>query len=87
MAARSIPEIIAHIRMVCDNSSVDTTLIQTEDLYALCDAAESKDEPVLLWQRLRQAALSDDPMPDHIRAMLFRTANALMVEAERGWHD
>lgn len=38
--ARKLSEIIAHIRMVSANSNVDTTLIQTEDLEALCDAAE-----------------------------------------------
>lgn len=38
---RRLPEIIAHIRAVCANPSVSTTLIQTEDLLALCDAAEA----------------------------------------------
>ncbi len=37
---RKLGEIIAHIRMVVANPSVDTTLIQTEDLEVLCDAAE-----------------------------------------------
>ena len=37
---RPLNEIIAHIRMVSANPAVNTTLIQTEDLEALCDAAE-----------------------------------------------
>lgn len=37
---RPIPEIIAHIRAVTANPAISTTLIQTEDLTALCDAAE-----------------------------------------------
>lgn len=38
--ARKLEEIIAHIRAVCGNPSIKTTLIQTEDLRALCEAAE-----------------------------------------------
>lgn len=38
--ARRISEIVAHLRAVSDNPSVATTLIQTEDLMVLCDAAE-----------------------------------------------
>ena len=37
---RQLHEIIAHIRMVIANPAVSTTLIQTEDLQVLCDAAE-----------------------------------------------
>ena len=37
---RPLAEIIAHIRMVSENPNVSTTLIQTEDLLLLCDAAE-----------------------------------------------
>lgn len=41
---RPLAEIIAHIRMVCDDPSVEATLIQTEDLYALCDEVEQLRE-------------------------------------------
>lgn len=45
--ARSIKDVITHIRAVAADPSIDTTLIQTEDLLALCDAAErSPDNPV-----------------------------------------
>jgi len=37
---RPLKDIIAHIRAVAANPSVSTTLIQTEDLLALCNAAE-----------------------------------------------
>jgi len=40
---RPINEIIAHLRMACENPSVCTTLIQTCDLLALCDAVERAD--------------------------------------------
>ena len=38
--ARKLEDIILHIRMCIENESVSTTLIQTEDLTVLCDAAE-----------------------------------------------
>lgn len=38
--SRKLTDIIAHIRSCCDNPSIKTTLIQTEDLRALCEAAE-----------------------------------------------
>lgn len=38
---RPLPDIISHIRAVAGDPSIGTTLIQTEDLLALCDAAES----------------------------------------------
>lgn len=38
---RTIADIITHIRMVSDNPNVSSTLIQTEDLLLLCDAAEA----------------------------------------------
>lgn len=38
--AKQLDEITAHIRAVCGNRNVKTTLIQTEDLLLLCDAAE-----------------------------------------------
>lgn len=37
---RTLPQIIAHIRAVAGDPSISTTLIQTEDLLALCTAAE-----------------------------------------------
>lgn len=37
---RKLPDIIAHIRAVAGDPSISTTLIQTEDLLALCTAAE-----------------------------------------------
>lgn len=37
---RPINEVIAHIRAVVANPNVNTTLIQTEDLAALCDAID-----------------------------------------------
>lgn len=39
--SRKISEVIAHIRAVAANPSVSTTMIQTEDLEMLCDAAEA----------------------------------------------
>ncbi len=41
---RPLNEVIAHIRLAAGNPSVSTTLIQTEDLFALCDAAEGQTE-------------------------------------------
>lgn len=37
---RTLPQIITHIRAVIRDPSISTTLIQTEDLTALCDAAQ-----------------------------------------------
>lgn len=37
---RTLNEIISHIRAVAADPSISTTLIQTEDLLALCTAAE-----------------------------------------------
>lgn len=37
---RTIKEIVAHIRAACGDPSVAATLIQTEDLLALCDQIE-----------------------------------------------
>lgn len=48
--ARPLPEIIAHIRAVVADQKVSGTLIQTEDLTALCDAAEENE-------RLREALI------------------------------
>lgn len=42
--ARNIGQIVAHLRAVSANPSVSTTLIQTEDLLVLCDAAERQQE-------------------------------------------
>jgi hypothetical protein len=41
---RTLTEVIAHIRAVSANPAIDTTLIQTEDLEALCAAAEGPRE-------------------------------------------
>ena len=41
---RRLSEVITHIRAVCANPAVDTTLIQTEDLLALCLAADGAGE-------------------------------------------
>lgn len=38
--ARTLDEITSHLRACIENNSISTTLIQTEDLSALCDAAE-----------------------------------------------
>lgn len=38
--ARSVEEIIAQLRAAIANPAISTTLIQTEDLAVLCDAAE-----------------------------------------------
>lgn len=37
---KTINEITAHLRTVCGNPSIKATLIQTEDLLALCEAVE-----------------------------------------------
>lgn len=50
---RSLNEIIAHIRMVVANPNVSTTLIQTEDLEVLCNAAEGKQEGTMTDYRMR----------------------------------
>lgn len=39
--SRPIFEVIEHIRAVVANPAVYTTLIQTEDLIVLCEAAEA----------------------------------------------
>lgn len=39
MMSRTIEEIIVHIRAVISNPNISTTLIQTEDLEKLCNAA------------------------------------------------
>lgn len=72
---------IAHIRAVAANPAIDTTLIQTEDLLALCDAAEAGEEPqrVPLRDRLYAAGRSDEPMQPHVRDLLFQAALALSV--------
>lgn len=52
---RSLDEIIAHIRAVSANPAVSTTLIQTEDLEALCSAAEVYSDLAALKQAQRLA--------------------------------
>ncbi len=44
---RPLAEIITHIRAVAANPAISTTLIQTEDLLALCDAAELDRETMV----------------------------------------
>lgn len=41
---RTLPQIIAHVRAVVGDPSISTTLIQTEDLTLLCDAADALTE-------------------------------------------
>lgn len=45
--ARSLQEITAHIRAVSGNPSIAHTLIQTEDLLALCDYAENNRQAMV----------------------------------------
>jgi hypothetical protein len=42
--ARTLPEIVAHLRACIADGSIKTTLIQTEDLALLCDAAVGPEE-------------------------------------------
>ena len=42
--ARKLEEIVAHLRACIADGSIKTTLIQTEDLGALCDAAIGPEE-------------------------------------------
>lgn len=44
---RTLQEIVAHIRAVSDNPSIAHTLIQTEDLLALCDYAENNRQAMI----------------------------------------
>ena len=41
---RTLTEIKAHLRAVIANGSISTTLIQTEDLAALCDVADAAQD-------------------------------------------
>jgi hypothetical protein len=41
---RALTEIKAHLRMVIANGSISTTLIQTEDLEALCAVADAAQD-------------------------------------------
>jgi hypothetical protein len=54
---RPLPQILAHIRAVAGNPSINTTLIQTEDLLALCDKV---DEAERLRAALRQITEIED---------------------------
>jgi hypothetical protein len=47
---RPLNAIIAHIRAVAGDPRISTTLIQTEDLLALCDAASGPE-----WQPIETA--------------------------------
>lgn len=70
--ARSLNDIVAHIRMVVANPAVSTTLIQTEDLEVLCAAAEAEESlgyatrlAQSLWeQHWKAAAPQWKPLPD-----------------------
>jgi hypothetical protein len=66
---RKLEEIIAHIRAVSANPSVSTTLIQTEDLEALCDAAERQNG------RPTMTAGQKPGNPIHIIAAVERSAD------------
>ncbi len=60
---RKLNEIIAHIRMVVANPNVSTTLIQTEDLEALCRTAEMADSMRHALEMVRDANKSDPHIP------------------------
>jgi hypothetical protein len=48
---RPLPQILAHIRAVAGNPSINTTLIQTEDLLALCDEVDEAERlrAIIAW--------------------------------------
>ena len=69
--SRPLAEIIAHIRAVCDAPSVEATLIQTEDLYALCDAAEIDAE------QLRETCIKQGETIDRLHEEIERLTDAL----------
>jgi hypothetical protein len=56
--ARELADIIRATRFVISNPSIRTTLIQTEDLAALCDAAERSTKPL---EQRRGYVGDDDP--------------------------
>ena len=47
--ARSLHQIIAHLRACVKNNSIHTTLIPTEDLMVLCDAADPGPNVDVIW--------------------------------------
>lgn len=53
--ARSLPEILAHLRAAIADGSIKTTLIQTEDLALLCDAADPalRPKPIFIEEALQ----------------------------------
>lgn len=59
--SRKLKDIIAHIRAVAANPAISTTLIQTEDLEALCDAAEVETlhEKLARWHDKHAAAFPE----------------------------
>lgn len=54
--ARPLSAIITHLRACIADGSIKTTLIQTEDLAALCDAVDPPRPPE--WEPLVQEALT-----------------------------
>lgn len=60
---RPLNEIIAHIRAVSANPAINTTLIQTEDLELLCDAASLDREKMIeaIMERHLNASLAGFP--------------------------
>ena len=83
--ARSLGEIITHIRACIADSSIRTTLIQTEDLAVLCDAAAGEDLEILRLKAvtpLVEAALTPKPgwkvQPFEYYAAHFLVGSGLM---------
>jgi hypothetical protein len=58
--------------------TMDKKLVPQGNLGTLI--AMTDDDPVPLYQRLRDAARSDEPMPALVRDLLFRAANALVAQ-------
>lgn len=73
--ARPIMEIISHIRAVCANQSVVSTLIQTEDLDVLCDAAERNY--IEMYSEI--SPVNRDAVEDAFRGWLARNDHALTL--------
>lgn len=56
---RPLPQILAHIRAVAGNPSISTTLIQTEDLLALCDEVDAAERLRVALKRID--GINDNP--------------------------
>jgi len=79
---RPLNEIIAHIRMVIANPQVSTTLVQTEDLQVLCDAASlSEGRAAVLdetQKHIRELKNRDRHQPEeHLLGFLMRVRDCL----------